>query len=712
MRMKKGLALLLVLCLALAILPVRAYAAEELHGELENIQWTLDEETGTLTISGEGKTPDFYLPYYSGDPCPWQDYKEMITHVVLEEGITGIGDTFEGLTNLESVTIPNTVTSIHSRAFNSCEKLELHIPKSVVTIKEELIGGSGDPVVLGTPSRHESFRGVKKLVVDADNPMFSSDEHGVLYNKDKTVLLYAPTSLEGSYTIPNGVITVGSEAFADCKKLTEVIISDSVTKIEKLAFYNCLRLNNVTLSNSLTIIGEMAFRSCVQLNTITFPDTLTEIGLGAFNDTALVEVDIPEGASVGGHAFSYCMNLKKITWRESGSHENLNWKFEPDSGTLTISGIGDMTSEAIYGYPWSVYSYSNQIKHIILEQGITSIGNHAFESNGELTEVEIPDSVTAIGIRAFAECAKLTNVKLPKNLTVLSYELFDGAGLTSIEIPNGVTRVEESAFCLCDDLEEIVFPASVEYVGVYQTGRVNPSIVVFLNPNCEILHREGLQSWKTVYGYPGSTAEEFVKAYKQEEPRSTMQFIPLDSVSLVDDEPTTQKWNEEAGGEVSYHIDHPLETDVEVFLDGVRVDPANYVVTEGSTIVTFKESYLATLAAKEYEVNILFSDGGIETSLIVTRQTPPAPGTPGTPGTNLPPAVVPPHGGSSGEDVPGNSRPTGAGEASSETQPKPPASTNDPPKTGDFAAPALWVCLMAVSGLAVALTFAGKKKRK
>ncbi len=671
--------------------------------------WKFDSATGTLTISGEGETPDYYDElYYDYDyPCPWQNYKEMIRHIVLEEGITGIGKTFGGLTNLESVTIPDTVTSIDSKGFNGCEKLELHIPKSVVTIKEELIGGSGDPVVLGTPSRQESFRGVKKLIVDADNPAFSSDEYGVLYNKDKTELMYAPTSLEGSYAIPNGVITIGSEAFADCKKLTEVIIPDSVTKIERLAFYNCVRLNNVTLSNNLAIIGDSAFRYCAQLNAVTFPDTLTEIGIGAFHQTALVEVDIPEGASVGSHAFSNCPNLKKITWFEEGSYDNLYWKFEPDSGTLTISGNGDMTSTIVYGYPWSIYSYSNQIKHIILEQGITSIGNHAFESNGELTEIEIPDSVTAIGVRAFAECAKLTNVKLPKNLTVLSYELFDGAGLTSIEIPNGVTRVEEGAFCLCDNLEEIVFPASVNFVGVYQAGFHNPSKAVFLNPSCEIPIREGLQSWIIVYGYPGSTAEEFVKAYKQAEPRSKMQFIPLDSVSLVDDEPTAQKWNEEAGGEVSYHIDHPLETDVEVLLDGVRVDPANYVVTEGSTIVTFKESYLATLAAKEYEVNILFSDGGIETSLIVTRQTPPAPGNPGSPGTNLPPAVVPPHGGSSGEDA----RPSGSGEASPENS-KPTPSPEDPPKTGDFSAPALWVCLMAVSGLAVAMSFVGKKKRK
>ncbi len=803
MQMKKGLALLLVLCLALAALPVRAYAAEELHGEWENFQWTLDEETGTLTISGEGKTPDFGY----NNSCPWQNYNEMISHVVLEEGIIGIGRTFEGLINLESVTIPNTVTSINSRAFNGCEKLELHIPKNVVTINEELIGGNGDPVELGNPSRHESFRGVKKLIVDTDNPMFSSDEYGVLYNKDKTVLMYAPTSLDGSYTIPNGVVTIGSEAFADCKKLTEVIIPDSVTKIEKLAFYNCLSLNNVTLSNNLAIIGEMAFRFCAQLNAITFPNTLTEIGRGAFHQTALVEVDIPEGAFVGSHAFSNCTALKTITWREEGSYDNLYWKFEPESGILIISGNGDMTSCAVYGYPWSVYSYANQVKQLVLEPGITSIGSYAFVAMGieevtipenvtkiggyafydtGLKEVTFPDSLQTIGHEAFAYCSDLVKADLPKNLfeiqedaflfcslekielpssletigrgafngnnitelqisnpnltiggqafgyceQLVTVELPDGmteiplglfnfcSALENVQIPSTVTDISEYAFrgCSslaeitipdsvksiwpnafegCEKLAELVLPASVEMVSHDNFVGGKPDKIVVLNPNCNI--KDDLQGWASntplqVYGYVGSTAEEYANQHEQ------AVFIPLDSVSLVDDEPTAQKWNEEAGGEVSYHIDHSLETDVEVFLDGVRVDPANYVVTEGSTIVTFKENYLATLAAKEYEVNILFSDGGIETSLIVTRQTLPAPGNPGTPGTNLPPAVVPPHNEASGEADPGGSAH--------------PTSPNDPPKTGDFAAPALWACLMAVSGLAIALSFAGKKKRE
>ena len=162
---------------------------------------------------------------------------------------------FSGCTSLTTVTIPNSVTSIAFRAFYSCDKLtSIIIPKNVTSIG------------------HHAFSDCKSLVeitVDTANEYYTS-ENGVLYNKDKTILVAYPTgNSRTSYTISDNVKQVGYGAFSGSFNLKTVTIPDSVISIEDESFYECPNLTNVIISDSVTSIGCIAFSKCASLSKVS-----------------------------------------------------------------------------------------------------------------------------------------------------------------------------------------------------------------------------------------------------------------------------------------------------------------------------------------------------------------------------------------------------------------------------------------------------------
>lgn len=127
---------------------------------------------------------------------------------------------------------------------------------------------------------------------------------------------------------------------------------------------------------------------------------------------------------------------------------NATWKLE--DGTLTISGTGKMTNFNSGQSPW--YSKRSSIVCVELENGITSIGNNAFDSCSNLTSVTIPDSVTSIGEYAFNSCTALTSVTIPNSVTSIGEYAFEECSSSNILIPNSVTSIGEEAFLNCSRL--------------------------------------------------------------------------------------------------------------------------------------------------------------------------------------------------------------------------------------------------------------------
>ena len=281
--------------------------------------------------------------------------------------------------------------------------------------------------------------------------------------------------------IGSGIKTIGSYAFADCTDLAEIIVPDGVISIGNGAFLQNSGAKRVVLPPSTVYIGHGALRDCSALTSVSLPDSMSNrLFLDMFEGcTNLKSVDIPDGitdiyegdlASCPNWTDIYYDNWGRVWNRvvsnvrdsipdrmnvhfkdniyDSGScGENVTWTLTAD-GTLTISGTGAMTD---YTYdsrsPW--YSCRTYIKRVVMQQGVTSIGDLAFWDCSGLTSVTIPDGVTSIGGDAFRGCA----------------------ALTSVTIPGSVTNVGQSAFWACSSLTDI-------YYGGYGTDwqKLNVSI--------------------------------------------------------------------------------------------------------------------------------------------------------------------------------------------------------------------------------------------
>ena len=146
--------------------------------------------------------------------------------------------------------------------------------------------------------------------------------------------------------------------------------------------------------------------------------------------------------------------------------DNLTWSLDW-FGKLTISGTGNMyhfivTWDNNYPAPW--YDYTNDIKSVVIEEGVTSVGNYAFYQCGKLAEVTLPSTVTALGTYAFNNCYALTAIELPDGITEIPNYCFNSAGLKEISWPAGLTKIGDNAFSSCM-FGDTVLPEGVTYIG-------------------------------------------------------------------------------------------------------------------------------------------------------------------------------------------------------------------------------------------------------
>ena len=265
----------------------------------DNLTWSFDTETGVLNITGTGAMTN----YSSSSSVPWRLYLSNIKTVNIASSVTTIGKrAFSGCEILTSITIPDSVTTIGDNAFYDCASLtSVTIPDSVTTI--------GD-------SAFYNCTNLTNIKVASDNKYYSNDSYGVLFNKDKTKLIQYPTgNARTSYKTPDSVTSISGYAFYNCDSLTSVTIGNSVTTIGRYAFYDCNSLTSVTIGNSVTTIDNSAFYNCTNLTSVTIGNSVTTIGYGAFSYcTSLTSVTIPDSVTtIGAFAFLSCDSLTSIT---------------------------------------------------------------------------------------------------------------------------------------------------------------------------------------------------------------------------------------------------------------------------------------------------------------------------------------------------------------------------------------------------------------
>ena len=346
------------------------------------------------------------------DSCPFSDC-ENLTEFVFGEEVEHIPAYLcYNLTLLNTIVIPNSVTSIGKGAFAYC-----------IGLKK----------VIWNARNAQDFQPDSYLFSNCENLtefVFGEEvEHIPAY------LCYNLTLLN-TIVIPNSVTSIGKGAFAYCIGLTTVTIPNSVTSIGSSAFAGCTGLTTVTIGNSVTSIGSSAFAGCTGLTTVTIGNSVTSIGGRAFeNCTGLITVTIPNSVtSIENYAFPGCTSLKKVIWNARNAQDC-------QYGRCPFSYCKNLTEfvfgEEVEHIPGYLCNELTSLNTIVIPNSVTSIGSSAFAGCKGLTEVTIGNSVKSIGSWAFSSCTSLT----------------------AITIPNSVTSIESGTFQYCRSLEHVTSKA-------------------------------------------------------------------------------------------------------------------------------------------------------------------------------------------------------------------------------------------------------------
>jgi hypothetical protein len=253
-----------------------------------------------------------------------------------------------------------------------------------------------------------------------------------------------------SLTISDNVTTIGDWAFCMCS-LTSIAIPDSVITIGNWTFYDCSYLNSLTIGDNVTTIGDFVFYGCCSLTSITIPDNVTSIEGRLFGGcTSLISVAVGSDViEIDNSAFMMCSKLTSIDVNAA------NAVYSSVDGVLYNKALTTL-----------ILCPEGKVGSFIIPDGVTTIGNIAFNSCTSLISVSIGTGVTTIGDGAFGGCSGLTSITIPNSVTTIGTGAFNGCNsLISVSLGNGVTMLGSSVFCYCSSLSSIAIPQNVTTIG-------------------------------------------------------------------------------------------------------------------------------------------------------------------------------------------------------------------------------------------------------
>ena len=391
----------------------------------ENAKWTYYADK-TLVISGSGPMKSYtydWREYIS--TAPWMAYRSRIKKIVVEDGITSIGDyAFKecgyGLpgqcTALEEIVIGNDVEEIGKEAFNSCNPITVEPIQSVFMgagvkrIAEDAFRTTGRIKKVEIPSL-ENWMQID-FANEASTPMWG----GAFPRDNEEVAFYV-----------GGVRT------------KNVIIPEGITEIKDYTFWNC-RLNSVEWSQQ---------------------ETVNRIGVGAFAYNDFKKIDIPTSVTtIDWNAFRSCVDLKKIEL--SDQIEKINGQVFCEDSSLETVGLPSKIESISAG----LFSGCTSLANIEIPNSVKNIGNWAFNGCDVLQKIEIPKQVESIGTGAFYKCNALKSLEIPDSVkTIGDYAFAKEENLETILLPYGLKVIENATFQECSNLKTIQIPNSIEKLG-------------------------------------------------------------------------------------------------------------------------------------------------------------------------------------------------------------------------------------------------------
>lgn len=335
-----------------------------------------------------------------------------LTTLTIPSSITTIGSSaFYQCANLTSVTFANSssLTAINSYVFAYCTSLsQIIIPNYITSLSSTAFNGcSGLKKIIGNSTYSSGAN--NNYLIDVANKTLILGIGNCTIPSDGSVTKIANYAFSGrddvtSITIPDVVVTLGSNAFYNCKNLSYIKLPDSIKKIDSSTFSGCEKLTNITLPSLLTTISSGAFSNCKSLKSLTIPKSVTTISVALNNIVA------------------GCDSLEVLAVEDG----NANYRSENNCI------IQKSTNSVVIGCKTSV-----------IPTTVTKIDGYAFYRIINLENIYIPSSVTSIGQYAFSGCLNL------KNITLI----------------NGLTTIEKGAFMNCYSFDNIEIPASVKTMG-------------------------------------------------------------------------------------------------------------------------------------------------------------------------------------------------------------------------------------------------------
>ncbi len=403
-----------------------------------------------LTLTGELNGTDFkFIREMAGDIV---SYKNIPTEVKNLPNLTVLHNPTDGI--LTSLDLSNTKIVEGGENYNYIRNMD-HGISGLSTIDNKITPGLFSQTNLETIILPNSITSIEGK---SYSYMYFTDGPGEYEEYEEDCIGVFPQSLTSIY-IPNSVTSIGKFAFLDCRGLTSITIPNSVTSIGTSAFWGSSGLTSLTIPNSVTSISDGAFANCSSLAYITVPNSLISIGGGAFSGTAWYN-NQPDGLVYVG----------KVAYKYKGEMP-ANTQITIKDGTLGIAGsafygCSGLTSITI---PNSVTSIERDaflgcsgLTSITIPNSVTSIGSYAFNNCSGLTSITIPNSVISISNSAFSGCSGLTSITIPNSVTSIGYSAFSWCtSLTSITIPNSVTSIGSYAFSWCTSLTTITIPKNV-----------------------------------------------------------------------------------------------------------------------------------------------------------------------------------------------------------------------------------------------------------
>lgn len=389
-----------------------------------------------------------------------ENLQEITLGSVVEIGQSAFGS----CTMLKQITLPDTLTTIGWRAFESSGLTSLTIPVNVTSLGDSFI---------------TDCSALTSLSIAEGNPTYEMVD-GLLYDIPAKTLRYALPDVSGDVVIRDGTVRIGDDVFKE-HAITSVQLPDSLQKIGNCAFQFCKELKEITFPEGLITIDDLAFAYCTQLENVVLPKGLKSLGDSAFYACAgLTEITVPEGITWMSGTFANCYSLhtlnlpNSLTYmsgvvEECRSLETLHlpaklagisgeWPSKLKTITTAFGSVRYVSEDGIlYDTQDNSILFVNAsiTGNVTVRDGITTIGAGAFKGRKGLTSVTLPESCTVIDSYAFENCTALTDINFPEKLETIGRNAFYNSGITSLKLSQPSLSIGSFAFTDCHQLKSV-----------------------------------------------------------------------------------------------------------------------------------------------------------------------------------------------------------------------------------------------------------------